>query len=773
VRAAGSWWGLGAALALLASGSAAAAATRVYGLEHQAEKGVERILVFADGPVKARFEPTARRRGVLVIEDAVLDPSAPRRVELPTGGALFAVTASELGGDVPRVRIEVQHAQDLKIAVVERGAQVALEIRRAGPPQSKPEEGILLDVKDYPLRDLVTRIARHTGTPVLFDETLQGNVTVMAKQPFSSAEALMLMDTLLLMKGYVAVPGPGGVRTITRLEGAPWPYVARLPEVPGDEPITAMIHLKSIRADTVLLALRDLLGSTTIGFAHAPTNALILGGSAALITRIVDVAQALDDSGAERIFIQRLRFADAEQTADQLQDAFSEDGLVAVYPDTRTNSVSVRARADSVGELRDFLSRIDRPALTKGAFHVFPVEHADPDELARILLELQQGGGASARLGAARRTPRRAAVVDPVAGGALAGRQFAVVVDPPTHSLLVQADPDTALQLADVIAELDRIPRQVDVEVTLMEVTTATNIELAFDYLIPLLEPNDPDDLIAVVAGVPSGSLSPLFDGTAVESTVAPLIGLPPVDQSLLARFAREPLFLPLVVNGVTVPVAIPRETGALTADAHDVKTDLVLSPRLKLVSGEEHEIFVGETVPIVTEQGESVDPLQVRQNIERQDVGVVLRVKPTLGEAGGVVLELTLEVSALAPSEAGNQAQVGPTITERTLSSKVRLEPDRIAVIGWHGGPVKDSSVVGVPWLKDIPLLGWLFRATREVTRNSNVLITVAAWRDDPEVHALAEAMRAALRDELGTLPQPPSAQAPAPATPATPSAP
>jgi hypothetical protein len=48
-----------------------------------------------------------------------------------------------------------------------------------------------------------------------------------------------------------------------------------------------------------------------------------------------------------------------------------------------------------------------------------------------------------------------------------------------------------------------------------------------------------------------------------------------------------------------------------------------------------------------------------------------------------------------------------------------------------------------------------------------------VAAWRDDPEVHALAEAMRAALRDELATLPQPPSAQAPAPATPATPSAP
>src|SRR5262249_31444767 len=179
----------------------------------------------------------------------------------------------------------------------------------------------------------------------------------------------MLLDTLLLMKGFVAVPMPGGVRKIVRLEGAPWPFVERLPGLPGDEPITTMFHLKSISADTVLLALRELLGSTTVGFAHAPTNALILGGSAALIARIVDVARALDASGAERIFLTRLRFADVEKTAEQLEGAFPEDensGLVAVYPDVRTNTLAVRARAEKVGALRDFISTVDRPARSSG-----------------------------------------------------------------------------------------------------------------------------------------------------------------------------------------------------------------------------------------------------------------------------------------------------------------------------------------------------------------------------------------------------------------------
>jgi general secretion pathway protein D len=377
--------------------------------------------------------------------------------------------------------------------------------------------------------------------------------------------------------------------------------------------------------------------------------------------------------------------------------------------------------------------------------HVLPVQHADPEVLAEIVRALQHGDapGASSR--------------DPVSGGPLAarsqlaGRQLSVVVDPPTHALVLQAEPDTARIVHELVAELDRPPRQVEVEVSVMEVATGVGLELGFDYLLPLTDPSEPDDLIAFFAGMPTGQ-SALFKGTPVENTISPLVPLPPVDTSLLARFTRSPVIIPVVgPGGVVIPVAIPRETAAVTANEQQVFARMILRPRLLLVSGEEHEIFAGENVPILTEQADSTDPLQVRQNVERQDVGVVLRLKPTLGEQGSIVLDLQLEVSALAPSQAGSTANVGPTIRERVLTSTIRLEPDRVAMIGWQTGPAQEKLETGVPFLKDIPWIGWIFRATDDRTVQNHLLISVTAWSDDEQVRDLAQVLRKALGEKRG----------------------
>ena len=237
VRAAASWWGLGAWIATLAFGAAAGAATRVYGIEHEVDGPTRRIRVMADGLLQARFEARGKRRGELVIEGATLDPGAPRSVEIPPGGPFFQVTAAEQTGAEPRVVLTVLHAQDLTAKIVRRGTELALELVRSAAPEP-PSAGLILDVKDFPLREVVLRVARHTGQAMLHDETLQGNVTIMAKQPFSAAEALRLLDTVLLMKGYVALPSPNSVLP-------PGVRVAFKPgEVPGVMTEWALVELK-------------------------------------------------------------------------------------------------------------------------------------------------------------------------------------------------------------------------------------------------------------------------------------------------------------------------------------------------------------------------------------------------------------------------------------------------------------------------------------------------------------------------------------------------
>jgi hypothetical protein len=84
------------------------------------------------------------------------------------------------------------------------------------------------------------------------------------------------------------------------------------------------------------------------------------------------------------------------------------------------------------------------------------------------------------------------------------------------------------------------------------------------------------------------------------------------------------------------------------------------------------------------------------------------LRVKPSVGEAGGVRLELDVEISSLAPSLAGSVEAVGPTLRQRRLSSTIHLNDDEFAVVGFAREAVVEQSVTGTPWLKDIrPRLG------------------------------------------------------------------
>jgi hypothetical protein len=80
-----------------------------------------------------------------------------------------------------------------------------------------------------------------------------------------------------------------------------------------------------------------------------------------------------------------------------------------------------------------------------------------------------------------------------------------------------------------------------------MEVSVDNSMSLAFDALLPITEPDRPSDLIRLPRRRPQRISNALFDGTAVENTIAPIGGLPPVDSSLLARFARSPIFLPVV----------------------------------------------------------------------------------------------------------------------------------------------------------------------------------------------------------------------------------
>jgi len=453
-----------------------------------------------------------------------------------------------------------------------------------------------------------------------------------------------------------------------------------------------------------------------------------------------------------------MRVARAEVVAEQLREVVDEIDVPFVSSDERRNALLLRVRPGETEEIRELVDRLDRPARGAGGIEVVKLRYADPEELVEQLESLRSDTAADAK-GAARRAGLR-------------GLPFEVVADLPTHSIVLRGPPETVDAVLDVVGELDRVPPTVRVVITVATVELDDTLTLGIDYLIPsLANTKGPKDLVAAAFVNPSG-------GGFSDVAPAPSTELP-----FVATFTREPLLIPIIgPTGESILLEIP-EGGSITMNKRIVDSEVLLRPTLMITSGHEHEIFAGDNVPILvaspegtqtatptspaeTETGETTtttatndaSSLQVRQNIERKDVGTSLRVTPTIGEQGGVTLELRVEVSTVREeSLAGPVEEVGPSLGETTVESTIRLRAGEVAVIATAARPSKETTEKGVPWLMDVPVLGWLFRFSSEQTLNHHLLIAASAEIQRPEQRELADR----LARELERAPESPAQRA------------
>ena len=157
----------------------------------------------------------------------------------------------------------------------------------------------------------------------------------------------------------------------------------------------------------------------------------------------------------------------------------------------------------------------------------------------------------------------------------------------PTHALVLRADPETLGILQDVIDELDRPPPTIEVEVIVLQVTTDAALDLGFDAFIPVTKPKSPQDLIAGVLLDPTGG-----------GFLQPGAGTGP---AYAARFTRAPLVFPIVDSdgNPLAPLEVPLGTAVLTANDGRVNSTTLMRPHLRMLAGEEQEIFAGNNIPI------------------------------------------------------------------------------------------------------------------------------------------------------------------------------
>ena len=161
---------------------------------------------------------------------------------------------------------------------------------------------------------------------------------------------------------------------------------------------------------------------------------------------------------------------------------------------------------------------------------------------------------------------------------------------------------------------------------------------------------------------------------------------------------------------------------GTLNALASENKVNILASPHIIATDGKEASIDIGDEVPLVAsrifiDQREEI-------TIERRDTGVILKVTPHINTTGLVTMAVSLELSDAAKTVVAGESDI--RIFQRNASTTMVVQDNQTIVIGGLIDEKIEKEVTKVPFLGDIPILGLLFRKTKDTLNKTELVLLI-----------------------------------------------
>lgn len=609
---------------------------------------------------------------------------------------------------------------------------------------------VTLDFADVELATVIDTIARLTGQNFIYDDRVRGRVTIISPTPVPLDQAYTVFESVLQVKGFTTVRTPGGTIKVVPLREAKESSVETVQSSQRppnrDHFVTRLIPLRYIDAESIVNTLKPLVSKDAHMAPYSPTNTVILTESSSNIRRIIAILESIDiETYKEELAVISIEHADAATLADQISEIYgaqvtqASGGAAArrassrrrsgAQPDTttsgtkrvpvriltdeRTNSLLVLAPRQQLEEVRRLVTRLDVPVIGGGRIHVYYLKNANAEELAQTLSGLIGGGstpsGGSVGGGAAAQALR--STVASLTGG------ISVTADPAINALIIQASKEGYETLVGVIEQLDIVRPQVLVEALIMEVNITDNNELGFGAFIQYIN-GDTQLAFRTAGAIVSGGLTEIPSLPGLINA-----GAPDPPGGFGGGFGRD------TTAGRTEDGTLIQ--GLIRASASNGDTSIISAPHILTSDNEQAEIRIGDNIPIVTNRVQSasgnVAGLSSSVGVERQDIGVTLRVTPQITEGDTLRLEIFQEISGVnsgLSADTGNPTEVGVALTNRVVENTVVVADGETVVIGGLIGDQVDETVSKVPWLGDIPVLGWAFKQTVNKVKKTNLLI-------------------------------------------------
>jgi general secretion pathway protein D len=623
----------------------------------------------------------------------------------------------------------------------QEGAPETRQQPDAGKEESV-ERYVTIDFEDVDINLFIKYISELTGRNFIVDKAVRGNVTIISPTKISIDEAYKVFASVLEVQGFTTVPAGSIIKIVPSADARSKSVETGFKEETGDvsdKIVTQLIPLKYADPDELKKLFTPLVSKNSVVIAYPATSLLIVTDVLSNINRLLQIIKEIDvEDNVSEITVIPLENAIAGEVATTLDNIFEGTttrrttttrtarrrtpaqkaaapeagpalGQVKIIADERTNSLIIIASLYDTQKVKSLVAILDKEVPRgSGNINVYYLQHANAEELSTVLTALPDKADQAVEKGKA----------------PTISKEVQIVADKATNSLVITANKADYAVLEEVIRKLDIPRRMVYLEALIMEVNAEKDFEVGVEWVGAFKYNFFGDDEGLVFGSYRAG------DSSRVPTPESP---------NTPKGFTMGVISEFIEINGQMFP-----SLGAiLNAYKEDSDVHIISTPQILTTDNEEAEIKVGENVPYITSQN-TTTANQDYTNYEYKDVGVTLKITPQINQENVVRLEVFVEVIKLK-NAAVALATNTPTTFKRTAQTTVIVQDNNTLVMGGIiGDDVQDTSNK-VPFLGDLPVLGWLFKSEGQTVDRVNlyIFLTPRIIRNPSEARAVTKEKR------------------------------
>ncbi|MHB8708549.1 MAG: type IV pilus secretin PilQ, partial [Desulfuromonadales bacterium] len=273
----------------------------------------------------------------------------------------------------------------------------------------------------------------------------------------------------------------------------------------------------------------------------------------------------------------------------------------------------------------------------------------------------------------------------------LKSKRGTISPDPRNKQLIIKDVPSVLEQMAEMIKRVDRPERQVMIEARIVEANTNFSRDLGVKWTFESTDKMNNDDVYSTALGLGGAFLIPVTTPAAAGAAASVAFG------------ALE--------GNIDVDLRL----SALESSGNG---KIISTPRVTTLNGEKALISQGTKIPYTTVSDQGTET-------SFENAELKLEVTPEINPDGSVILDIKASNSAvgsIVPTGTGNAI----SIDEKKAETKVLVRDGQTTVIGGIFVEDERDAATGVPWLKDIPFFGHLFKSSIKTKDRRELLIFI-----------------------------------------------